>query len=212
MYCHLSLYWCFLLAACAPENKSSFSEKPPGRYATVGWFGILLAITVAGSYSRIANYHAYKKLNTTFTLKMGGLRSEALSVYAEIYNELKHEKRFVFDYASLLKDDGQYAESNHILQQGLKISSDPMFYNLTGINYQLMKEYAAAESCFRKAADMVPNRLYPYYLLAKLYIEMGLSDQACNMAKIVQTKEPKVHSQAVIEMRDEMKKICAEKK
>ena len=162
----------FLLAACVPENQSSFSEKPPCRYATVGWFGILLAITVAGSYSRIANYHAYKKLNTTFTLKMGGLRSEALSVYAEIYNELKHEKRFVFDYASLLKDDGQYAESNHILQQGLKISSDPMFYNLTGINYQLMKDFTAAEYNFRKAADMVTNRLYPYYLLAKLYHEM----------------------------------------
>ena len=99
---------------------------------------------------------------------------------------------------------------NRVLQQGMKISCDPAFYNLTGINYQLMKDYAAAETCFRKAADMVPNRLYPYYLLAKLYLETGLYDQACNMAKTVQTKEPKVDSQAVVEIREEMKKICAE--
>jgi tetratricopeptide (TPR) repeat protein len=109
-----------------------------------------------------------------------------------------------------IKDDKQYAESNRILQQGMKISCDPAFYNMTGSNYQLMKDYAAAESYFKKSAAMLPSRLYPYYLLAKLYEEMELPEQACEMAKIVQTKEPKVDSNAVNEMREEMKKICIE--
>jgi hypothetical protein len=34
---------------------------------------------------------------------------------------------------------------------------------------------------------------------------MGLSGKACEMAEIVLTKEPKVDSQAVREMREEMK-------
>ena len=126
-------------------------------------------------------------MDTVFALKINGLRNDALSLYAEIYAELNHETRYVFDYANMLKDDEQYAESNRILQQGMKISCDPVFYNLSGLNYQQMKDFAAADSCFRKAADMLPNRLYPYYLLAKLYLEMGQYDQACNMAKTVQT-------------------------
>jgi len=120
---------------------------------------------------------------------------------------LNLEIRFLFDYAILLKNNGQYAESNRVLQQGIKISCDPALYNMTGINYQLMKDYATAESFFRKAGDIVPSRLLPFYLLAKLYAEMGLHDKACEMADIVLNKEPKVDSQAVDEMREEMKKL-----
>jgi hypothetical protein len=36
---------------------------------------------------------------------------------------------------------------------------------------------------------------------------MGLSEKACEMARIVKTKEPKVRSAAVIEMRSEMNTI-----
>ena len=197
----------FLLASCATDMKTEVLEKSVSRYVTVTIFGIFLAITFAGSYSRIATYQAFKKMNTSLALKIGGLSNEVLSLYAEIYPELKYETHFVFDYATILKDDGQYAESNRVLKQGMKISCDPAFYNLTGINHQLMKDNAAAEIYFRKAADMVPNRLYPYYLLAKLYLEMGLFDKACQMAEIVLTKEPKVYSQAVIDMRKEMEKI-----
>jgi len=197
----------FLLASSVADTKPNVCEKSMRKIATVGFFSIMLIITVAGTYSRIATYHAYKQLKTAFVFKLGGLHKEALSLYGEIYSELKHERHFVFDYATLLNEDGQYVESNSVLRQGLRISCDPVFYYLSGINYQLMKDYESAESCFRKAADLVPNRLYPYYLLAKLYIEMGLNDQSCEMAKTVLTKEPKVLSQAIIEMREEAEKI-----
>jgi len=200
----------FLLASFVPENRPAVSEKKKCKHATIVCFFLLSAIAVAGSYSRIPTYHAYKKLNTVFMLKIGGLHNEALSLYAEIYPELKHERHYVFDYATLLNEDGQYDKSNHVLRQGMRISCDPVYYNLSGINYQLMKDYEPAESCFRKAADLVPNRLYPYYLLAKLYLEKELYDQAVEMARIVLTKEPKVHSQAVDDMREEMRKLISD--
>jgi O-antigen ligase len=198
----------FLLASCESDIKSIDSKKSAGWYATVVGFGLLLAITIISSFSRIATYHAYNKWNTVEILKTGRLNERILQLCEEILSELNHEIRFVFYYANLLKENGLYAESNHVLQQGMKISCDPVLYNLSGINYQMMKNYIVAESYFKKAADMVPNRLLPYYMLANLYLEMGLCEQACEMAKIVQTKEPKVNSQAVEKMREEMKKIC----
>ena len=70
-----------------------------------------------------------------------------------------------------------------------------------------MKQYAEAEQCLLKSSQIVPNRIYPFYLLANLYMEMGDIVKAKEMAQLVQTKEPKVQSTAVREMRDEMKKI-----
>jgi hypothetical protein len=52
--------------------------------------------------------------------------------------------------------------------------------------------------------NLVPNRLYPHYLLAKLYHEMGPKDRAEAEINIVLTKPPKVESMAVEEMREEL--------
>ena len=58
---------------------------------------------------------------------------------------------------------------------------------------------------------MLPNRLYPFYLLAKLYIEPDFfdKDKAIQMAEIVLKKKPKVHSRAVDEMRTEMEVLLS---
>jgi len=82
-----------------------------------------------------------------------------------------------------------------------------MLYNIIGKNYQALKEYDRAEICFIKATNITPNRLYPFYLLTKLYHEMGLQNKVNEMASIVETKEPKVHSSAVEEMREEVRKL-----
>ena len=76
-----------------------------------------------------------------------------------------------------------------------------------GKNYQAMQEYDSAERHFQKAALIVPNRVYPYYLLMKMYVEMGEMEKARENAEIVLTKEPKVQSTAVKEMREEAKSI-----
>jgi len=54
---------------------------------------------------------------------------------------------------------------------------------------------------------IVPNRIYPYYLLMKLYVETGDREKALENAQIVLTKEPKVQSTAVREMREEARLV-----
>jgi hypothetical protein len=78
-----------------------------------------------------------------------------------------------------------------------------------GKNYQSMKRYEEAEIVLLKSTQLVLSRLSLWYLLTKLYDEMGLKDKVREMADIVCTKEPKVQSPAVKEMREEMRKLKA---
>ena len=70
-----------------------------------------------------------------------------------------------------------------------------------------MKQYPQAESAFLKASHMVPNRLYPLYLLAKMYHESGQTDKAITTARLLLEKAPKVPSSATEEMKRDMQKL-----
>jgi tetratricopeptide (TPR) repeat protein len=132
------------------------------------------------------------------------MHSEAIEEYAVQYPCLQDELKFLFEYAQSLSKSEQYNKSNEILRRAMQISCDPMLYNLMGRNCQALKEYAQAEQCFKKAINLVPNRLYPHYLLAKLYHETGQKDKAATETNIVLTKPPKVESMAVQEMKEEL--------
>lgn len=79
-----------------------------------------------------------------------------------------------------------------------------MFWNIMGKNYQAQGRYHEAETCFIHAWHIVPNRLYPLYLLANLCFESGQTEKGIAIARKVIGKEPKVVSQATDEMKAEM--------
>ena len=88
-------------------------------------------------------------------------------------------------------------------------SNDPMILNIIGKNYQASGEYKKAEEYLIRSTHRLPGRIYPYYLLVKLYAEPQYlqPEKLKYAAEIVLTKEPKVQSTAVREMREEVKKL-----
>ena len=199
----------FLIASCVTDNKNNQERCSNGKLAALSCVAILSVFLVAATfYNRSKQYEAYKKWNTTKILYSVGMYADVAVEYEQIYPYLTHEIQFLFEYAQALSRSEQYDRSNKVLQKAGRISCDPMLYNIMGKNYQALGKYQSAESCFVKAANTVPNRLYPYYLLGKLYHEMGLQKKVCEMTTYIHTKEAKVHSKAVEEMREEMKQLC----
>ena len=86
-------------------------------------------------------------------------------------------------------------------------SCDPMSLNIIGKNYQAIGKYEKAEEYFIRSTHRLPGRIYPYYLLAKLYAEPEYQhpEKLKQAVQIVLTKEPKVQSTAIREMREEVK-------
>ena len=166
-----------------------------------------VCVVAACLYSRYPTCQAYRDWGRAKPLYHAGVYEATVKACAPLYPLLSDRVNFLFEYGRSLSQAGTYAESNAVLQKAMRISCDPMLYNVAGKNFQAQKRYAEAEACFLKATHIVPGRIYPWYLLAKLYEEMGLHDKACETALLVLTKEPKVQSTAVREMREEMRKI-----
>lgn len=125
--------------------------------------------------------------------------------YRKLYWQLRDEPKFLFELGQCLSKTESYEESNRILLEGAKQSSDPMFWNIMGKNYQAMHRFDDAEECFTHAFHMIPHRLYPLYLLANLYFQSGQTAKGIDMAQRIIDKKPKVMSSAIQEMKTEMK-------
>ena len=93
--------------------------------------------------------------------------SKIIDDYIRLYPQLNHDPKFVFEYAMMLNAEKRYEQADSILLRGLRISCDPMFYNVKGRNYHEMGAYRKAEACYMNATYLIPERIYPYYLLTK---------------------------------------------
>ena len=127
--------------------------------------------------------------------------------YEEIHALLKYNHKYLFEYGHALNKIGDNKKSNEILRRGSELSNDPMFHNILGNNYLAMKDYDNAEKSYKMAFNIVPSRIYPLYLLAKLYSEQGNRSKSLNMCKKVMDFRPKIHSPAVDELKVEVEEL-----
>lgn len=102
---------------------------------------------------------------------------------ALLYPQLKTDFRYLYDYGYALHKEGRFLESNTILHEGTLISSDPMFYNIIGKNYESIGDYMVAEKYYMHAHYMVPSRLYPFILLMEMYDHLGDTSMALEYSK-----------------------------
>lgn len=133
--------------------------------------------------------------------------------YKDLHDKLKHKPEFLFEEAQCLSKTGRYAEAIRVLERAKRLSGDPMIRYMIAKNRQATGDYREAERELLHAIGILPERLYPYYLLAKLYAEPAFyqADKFRAAAGAVLTKEPKVESSAIREMRTEIKKIVEKK-
>ena len=116
------------------------------------------------------------------------LYEDAVGELAPLYDELKDNYRFIYDYGYALHKCKRYQESNEILKEGAKISSDPMFYNIIGKNLEALGLYEEAEEAYIHAHYMVPQRLFPLTLLMRMHIRLGNNNEALRYGKMILAK------------------------
>ena len=120
----------------------------------------------------------------------------------------------MFERAHALHKAGEWEASTEMLKETMRISSDAMVLNIIGKNCQAMGQYQEAEHWFIRSTHRLPNRIYPYYLLAKLYAEcpdVFAKEKLEWAVRMVLEKDAKVESTAIRQMREEVKKWLNEK-
>jgi len=209
----LLIVFVFLLAMSVPESLSAQmtqiqqineDKKPMVIYSIRFIYVPVLCVIIVSFciWKQYPVYVAYKEWQNN-RVYYALLYTDSSHHYESLYPYLNDQLQFLFEYSRSLSMSEQPEKSNEVLKRAIKISCDPMLYNIMGKNFQAMQQFEKAEQCFIKSSYLVPNRIYPHYLLMKLYIEIGENEKAKASAIVVLTKEPKVMSTAVLEMRQE---------
>ncbi|WP_255417376.1 O-antigen ligase family protein [Proteiniphilum sp. X52] len=215
--CQFPVVWVLLGSIC---TAGSGSKK--NRTSLYGSKKTVLSLLLAGTLCFVSVMCAsrqkvfsqakkeWKKLQPLYTVKA---YDSVTDDYAALYPVLNYEPKFVFEYGIVLNATGQREKADSVFVRGLEKSSDPMFYNVKGRNHHEMGQYHKAEKCYINSTWLLPERIYPYYLLTKLYADSAhyQPEKMLRAASAVLEKEPKVHSMAINEMRDEVRKILKEK-
>ena len=153
--------------------------------------------------------YLHKEWKRTDILYYNNFYHEAINRYQSLYSDLNGHPAFLWNYALALGEENNYSEACRILERQKLVSCNANIWNKQGFYYLMSGHYCEAEQCFYYSLQLIPKRIYPYYLLAKLYSTKGYynREKALEMAHIVLTKEPKVHSNVIDEMRTEMKSL-----
>lgn len=138
---------------------------------------------------------------------------EAYSVvcedYAPLYERMRWNHNYLFEYGRALHQTGHHEESNRILKEAERLCGDPMILNIQGKNCEALKQFDQAATLYRRAYDRLPNRLYPLYLEMEMYASPAcdrMEDAKRIAHRILDTKE-KIPSKAVEEMKERARGI-----
>lgn len=154
-------------------------------------------------------YEKYKEWHILKTLNNSRLYKISDNGYINLAKQMKHRPELLFETALCLNRNKKYGEANELLYDALKLTNNPLIYYVLANNEQILGNYSKAEDLLLYVANMLPERVYPHYLLLKLYTEsMSVEkEKIARTANIVLTKEAKVSSKAVLDMREYALKV-----
>jgi tetratricopeptide (TPR) repeat protein len=191
------LYIVFCLALLSVNTLKGVTYRLPAKLILMG---VSFAVVVAG----LVNLYGYRQLGQGQKSVFSGQPERGIEAYQKALPMLENNGIFRFYYGSALALAERYETSIEELKKAVQTSSNPNSYILLGNNCQKVKQWKEAEEAYKTVAYMTPNKLYPKYLLAKLYMELSEYEKAEKWAQDILRSEEKVPTTAAKEIKEEM--------
>jgi O-antigen ligase len=168
---------------------------------------VLLGFGVAVGYKLPSDYASYQKWQEIRFFYGTDAYEPSVKEFESIYNAFKYNNGFLQQYGKACAMEKDYTKAKIHLKEAGKYGGDYILYSNLGDVYKELKQYPQAEMAYLHSADMVPHKLYPHHLMAKLYMQSGDTIKAKTKAKEVLAMNAKVNNMAEEEIKLEMKKI-----
>ena len=175
-----------LLAACSAAPRGSQAADVPNRLHPCGtaWAPLAVAaVAMALPALLLPRVLRYARASRDSVLVVGRNDVRLLDTYERMLPCMRHDARFMFRYGQLLAQAGRLNESNRVLWEGSRLSTDGMFHVLRGHNYLRLHAPDLAVRAYRRAHAQCPARQYPLYCLMCLYRDAGQPQAAARVAR-----------------------------
>jgi tetratricopeptide (TPR) repeat protein len=197
------------LAILTRESDLLFSLKIP-QIRTFGLFLFklsLLLVTVFGGIKLYGFYRALGDWKEAMELYNLGNYETSTGKYRDALPYFGREGEFLINYGKALSVSKQDKDAILILEYAKQYAGNTILQTTLGDSYKALGLYREAEQAYQLAVDMLPDRFYARYLMAKLYSETGQTEKLLPIARYLLEKDPKIPSSAVDEIKAEMNLI-----
>lgn len=203
----LQILFIILLAACLWDGNTTKRGKKNGIFSAILALLVASTIYVSNRSDIIQQKHAESEWKKVDGWHKMGYYDYVMMACDTLLPYLKNDFHFLFAYGQSLNKMGYYDKSDSILKMGTELSGDPMFWNVMGNNSMAKGDYMEAEKRYKQAFYIVPNRMYPLYLLAKLYDTEKDTLLFIKVAGLIETFIPKVESEQTELLREEIRQL-----
>jgi hypothetical protein len=99
-------------------------------------------------------------------------------LYRQVYYELRHNSRFLFNYGAEASIAGKHQLAVHVLEEAAYGCSYSNLFFYLGNSYEALGDFETAEKNYLRCIFTVPSRIVPKYRLVQLYKRWGKTEQA----------------------------------
>ncbi|GAB3896979.1 O-antigen ligase family protein [Larkinella knui] len=180
----------------------------PGRIGIVKILCLLtIALMVMVLKSEIHLIKAKTDWKKARDLLSGHSFNKSAELYRTVLQELPDTPEVMLGYGKALYMTGDFAQSATILEKASTRTADPVLYTNLGNVYLKLDKYDLSEKSYKKAISIIPNKLYPRYLLAMMYLKTGDSVKARQTAFYIVNMPVSIPSPASRQITFEMKNL-----
>ena len=126
-----------------------------------------------------------------------GRSEEMLPSYKEIYDWMRRDGLFLYNYGAELYQVKRYSESLKILKECASRFNDEDVQQILAKDYIQLGMYSEAKECLLLAAAMCPVRFVPLYELMNLHLRIKDFTEAKRYARIIIDKPVKINSSRI---------------
>ncbi len=198
----LNFYFILMLCSLESENKKIILFNSNRNYLFWAGMFILSGLLFIFIYKKDK---IEKKIFLAEQLYNSGNYSAAIISFNNLYEHLQKDDPNLMVYAKALAMNGEHIKAIEEYKSIMRYISDPALYNNLGISYKAIGDFKNAEKMFTMSIKMIPNLIYPKYLLAKLYIENKEYKKANAIAYEITNNPVKIYSEASNDIKSEMK-------
>ncbi len=173
------------------------------KYATTVFSLIILSLC----YYTFTKYRNYKRWNDA--VRYTYIEDFFLSkkIFRELLPNFKCNGDFLMNYGGTLLLAGEYNYASSLLEESRKYLTTQNLFTALGNCYSEIGDYSKAEKYYLHAVYMVNHKLFPKYLLVKLYERSGQKEKLITLAKEIIMQKEKISSIANDQIKAEIKTL-----